>query len=292
MSDSNPPKRPVLIALLVTSLIAALAVAGYFYQQHKIANSHTPPSKKLAPIAVNAIKTPTAAEVLTDLFGIKTTSKQVTNAADQLSGPWFEQSFAQNNNKFHAVFIKTQSIDPDTKAVLDSHADAANISAVVYKRVGEQWQLFSKQTNIGSFGSWGDVPETKNVPTLQLSPDNLVFLIEGGSSGQGYTDIGKGLFSYNIKTKTWKDLGFVQTGADNAGACDDSPQPKDSVLSACWKFTGEITLTKSGKNPEYPDLLVIEKGTTSDDNNKIIPVSNRLYIFNGEQYVEPEAEAR
>lgn len=297
MSYSTPSKRPIFI-VSVLSLVVTLTGAGYyFYQKQKTVDSDkpAPPQKNSLPISTTAIevpKTPSAAEVLTALFGVKTTSAKVNNAADQLSSLWFEQSFQQNADKYHVVFVKTQIIDPDTKAIVDSHADGVNINAVVYKLVDKKWQFFSKQLNVGSLGSWGDVPETKQLPTLQLSPDNLAFLIESGSSGQGYTETGKGIFSFNTKEKNWKDLGFVQTGGDNAGACDDSPQPADSVLSACWSFSGEITLTKSGKNPQYPDVLVVQKGTTSDDNNKIIPVSNRTYIFNGEQYVESGAESR
>lgn len=297
MSHPSLSKRPVFIVSVLSLILTVTAVGYYFYQ--KQLDTKTPKNPQIntkpAPISAfvtNLPKTPAAAEVLTELFGVKTTATKVNNAADQLSSLWFQQSFAQGKDSFHAVFVKSQTIDPDTKAVADSHADGANISVVVYKRVDKQWQFFSKQLNVGSFGAWGDVPETKNVPTLQLSADNLVFLIASGSSGQGYTEEGKGLFSFNFKQKSWKDLGFVQTGGDNAGACDDSPQPADSLLSACWKFTGEITLTKSGKNPQYPDLLVIQKGTTSDDNNKVIPVSNRTYVFNGEQYAEPGAESR
>ncbi len=295
MTDVSLSKRPVFMVSVLSLILTLTAVGYYFYQKHTKTPKNTQINTKQLPVIAakaNLPKTPPAAEVLTELFGVKTTAAKVNNAADQLSSLWFEQSFSQNKDNFHAVFVKSQTIDPDTKAVADSHADGANISVVVYKLVDKQWQFFSKQLNVGSFGAWGDVPETKTVPTLQLSPDNIAFLIASGSSGQGYTEEGKGLFSFNPKQKVWKDLGFVQTGGDNAGACDDSPQPADSLLSACWKFTGEITLTKTGKNPQYPDLLVIQKGTTSDDNNKVIPVSNRAYVFNGEQYAESGAESR
>lgn len=297
MTENQSANRSVPIILSAIVLTTVLGGTGYyFYQQQKNTQKHTktqyPQTAASFSTPANTIKTPAAAEVLTALFGVKASSDKIANAADQLSSFWFAQSFQHGNDKFHAVFVKTQNIDPETKAVLDSHADGANVSVVVYQQVNKQWQLFSKQINVGNFGSWGDVPDIKQVPTLQLSPDNLAFLIESGSSGQGYTDTGKGVLAYNPKLKNWKDLGFVQTGGDNAGACDDSPQPADSVLSACWAFTGEITLTKSGKNPDFPDLLIKHKGTTSDDNNKIIPVSDRLYVFNGEQYVESGAEAR
>jgi hypothetical protein len=294
MNHPNPPKRPVLAILAATSLLTTLGIAGYFYWQQKsvVTDEVVTPVKKQPVATVPTKTTPATSEVLSTLFGIATTADKITNAADQLSSLWFEQTFTHDKNKFLAVFIKTQGIDPDSKTVFDSHADTANISVVVYQLIGEKWQFFSKQINVGSFGSWGDVPKTQNVPTLQLSSDNIAFLIDSGSTGQGYTETGKGIFSFNLKEKIWKDLGFVQTGGDNAGACDDSPQPADSLLSACWQFSGEITLTQAGKNPDYPDLLVIEKGTTSDDNNKIISVSDRLYVFNGEQYIEPGAEAR
>jgi hypothetical protein len=299
MSDNTPFNRPILI-LSAVSFITTLAIAGYFYQQQKTVVSNTatitPLPKKITPVtpqAVNhAINLPTAANALSDLFAVKTSADKVNNAPDQLSSLWFEQSFSQDKQQFHAVFIKTQSIDPESKAISESHADGANISVVVYQLLDKKWQFFSKQINVGTLGSWGDVPKTTSVKTLQLSPDNIAFLFETGSTGQGYSETGKGLFSYNVANKQWKDLGFIQTGGDNAGACDDSPQPADSLLSACWQFSGEITLTKAGQNPAYPDLLVKQKGTTSDDNNKIVPISDHLYVFNGEQYVEAEAEAR
>jgi hypothetical protein len=291
-------KRPIFI-LSAISLITTVGIAGYFYSQEKPAKNVDKPEttaiQKLNPVAVksvNTVKTPTAAQALTELFNVKTDTDKVNNAPDQLSSLWFEQSFSQDKNQFHAIFIKTQNIDPETKVIAESHVDGANISIVVYQWQEKKWQFFSKQINVGMLGSWGDVPKTESVKTLQLSPDNIAFLFETGSTGQGYSETGKGLFSYNVANKEWKDLGFIQTGGDNAGACDDSPQPADSVLSACWQFSGEITLTKAGQNPAYPDLLVKQKGTTSDDNNKIVPVSDRLYVFNGEQYVEADAEAR
>jgi hypothetical protein len=295
MSDAPKSKRFAAIGLSITAFIATLigAGAGYYFQQKKTAEvSEIPVSAKKVASVINTIKTPEISEVLTTLFEVKTTSDKVANAKDQLSSLWFSQSFKQNKEEFHAVFIKTQSIDAENNEVVDSHATAANISVVVYKLVDKQWQLFSKQINVGSFGSWGDAPAIENATTLQLSPNNIAFLIDSGFSGQGYTEEGKGLFSFNPKTKTWKDLGFVQTGGDNGGACDDEPKPKDDLLSACWEFTGEISLSKTGKNPDYPDLVVKHKGTTSSDNNKILPVRDRRYVFNGEQYIATDAEAR
>jgi beta-lactamase regulating signal transducer with metallopeptidase domain len=247
-----------------------------------------------APIVVNSPDKPTTAEVLTDLFGINTTADHVANAADQISSLWFFQSFEQNKERYLAFFVKSLTIDPVSKEITACHVAGASISIAVYQEEDHHWRLFSKQLNVGNFGSWGDVPETKNAPTLQLSPDNLAFLIEDASSGQGYTEVSKGLLVFNAKTKTWKDAGFVQTGGDYAGVGDDTGQTKDNVLSARWKFTGEITLSKSGNNPDFPDLLVVHQGTISNDENKIVPVTNQLYVFDAEQgqYIKKGAKAR
>ncbi len=301
MSKTPATKVFILVGLAITAVIAMLIGigAGYFFQKNDRAEKKPPiaGSKTLTPVSApvvhkDTVKNPGHTEVFAALFGVKTTAETVKNAPDQLSSLWFMQPFTQNRERFQAFFVKTQTLEADGKTVLNSHADAANISVVIYKQVDEIWQLFAKQANVGSFGSWGDVPDIKSAKTLSLSPDNLAFLIDTGFSGQGYTEQGKGMFSFNFKTHTWKDIGFVQTGGDNAGACDDDAQAGDDLLFACWKFSGEITVAKTGKNPDYPDLLVKHKGTTSDQTHKIVPAVNQVYIFDGEHYVHVETKAR
>jgi hypothetical protein len=275
--------------IALTAVIAAVftcAGVGYVYLHTTFIN---PP--RLPPVNVIP-QTPPVAASLSALFAIKTSANKVTNKPDQLSSLWFEQSFEQGTEKFHAVFIKTQTIDPDSKVVMESHADAAKVSVVVYQWSAGAWQLVSKQVDVGRFGSWGDVPAIKQAQLLQLSPDIVVFLIDGGFTGQGYTETGKGLFSYNVRHKTWKDLGYIQTSGDNAGVCDENKSiSADDMATACWTFSGEITLTPSGNNSAYPELLVLHKGTTSnEDNTKIVPMMNRRYRFNGKQYVEADAK--
>jgi hypothetical protein len=285
--SSIKSKKPLLAVFATVLLIATIAGGGYFYSQQNNVKNNT--ATKIAPVTAKQTLTPTATEALTDLFGTKTGTDKINSAPDELTSIWFAQSFNQKADKFYVVFTKTQTIDPETKAVSDGHATGVSIGAVVYQQIAGKWQLYSKQTRIAETGSWGDAPNTKQAQILELSPGNLAFLIEAGGTGQGYTEEGKAVFGYT--NKTWKDLGFVQTYGDNAGACDDSKQQADSGLSACWEFSGEITVTKTGKNPAYPDLLVLHQGTTSDENNKIIPVSNSSYFYNGEQYIKVGAEA-
>jgi hypothetical protein len=273
--------RTAIFAIFATGVVCA--VAGYVYLQTPL----TPPKpEKTTSHNPFVVPPPAIAETLTALFSINTTADKIVNAENQLSSLWFAQTFTYANSKFYAVFVKTQSIDPDSKAVLSSHADAVNVSAVVYQLIGKQWQLLSKQINIGSFGSWGDVPDMTQAQMLALSPNNSLFLMDSYYTGQGYTEEGKGLFNYNFTTHTWKDLGFIQTAGNNGGVCDDSLQPTESMLSACWDFTGEVTLTKEGRYPDYPNLLVLHKGTTTNNENKIVPMGNRVYVFDGNHYTQ------
>jgi len=284
----NHSLRNTLLAVLATSGIAA--GVGYFYFQKNDTSASTALLDTTSqPITTETLAPPlpSAAESLTALFGIKAITNQVANSPSQLSSIWFSQPFTQAARQFQVVFVKTQSLDPESGTVLESHADAATISAVVYQLENNQWQIFSKQINFGSFGSWGDVPKIEHTQTLQLSTDQLVFLIDSGFTGQGYTEEGKGLFSFNLQTKRWKELGFISTGGDNSGVCDETVSlTPDPMSQPCWQFSGEITLADKTENSNYPNLLVTAKGTVKGENNKIIPAPNQLYVFKGDHYVE------
>jgi hypothetical protein len=288
MRELTLSKKLLLLGIIGLPLFI-LAIISYFYppktenipQKTQIA----PPIVRQKPITIivppTIIPPPSMTETFTALFGVSMT----TEIADQRSSLWFEQSFIHHDTRFHAVFIKTQLLDTKTKTLIDSHADGVILNVVVYQQVGRQWQLFAQQKNIGVWGEWGDVLETKQVPLLVLSDNVLAFLFEGGATGQGFSETGMGLFSFNFKDKAWKNVGFIKTGGDNSGACDDSPQSEDSMIP-CWQYTGEITVTKIGENPDYPNLIVHHKGTTAGFDNKVIPMRNRVYFFNGEQYVK------
>ena len=94
---------------------------------------------------------------------------------------------------------------------------------------------------------------------------------------------------HSVSQNSWKLLGYLQTGGDNKGVCDDEAT-KDELLSACWKFEGKISLSKNIDANTYPDVIVSRSGTMSDDNGKIIPVQNSVYSFNGEQYLVTDDE--
>lgn len=281
------PRSSPRISAIILSIIAFATVIGagaYFY--HKFRTETNGQAKAIAnitaPIPPKAMETPDGNQALTALFSITTSNGQVKPDNNTLASVWFEQSFNDGEQEYHVVFIKNQMVDPDTHEIYGSHADAPVISAVVYKQVNGKWELASKQAEIGAFGSWGDAPEVEKAQILTLSKGNIAFLLDIGYSGQGYTNSGKSIFAY--RNNQWSQLGYLQTGGDNSGVCDD--EAKDDFMPPCWTFEGSISLAKSGANPDYPDLQVTRTGTMEDEDGKIVPVENSVYSFNGEEYQE------
>lgn len=291
MKNTSSSARSLTIVLSIIGLSTAIAGTAYYYkfsnepEKTEIKNIISPviptppPTKPL-------LKTPAAHEALTALFSITTSSNQLKTSENKLASLWFEKSFNEGEDKYHVIFIKNQIVD-ESNEVYGSHADAPVISAVVYKLEAEKWTLVSKQKEIGVFGSWGDAPEVEDIQPLQLAKGHTAFLLDIAYSGQGYTNSGKTIFSY--RDKQWSIRGYLQTGGDNSGVCDDEAK-EDEFLSACWQFDGKVTLAENSKNSDYPDLQVSRSGTMSDENGNIIPVSNSVYSFNGEEYLEAESE--
>ncbi|MEI6708793.1 MAG: lysozyme inhibitor LprI family protein [Methylococcales bacterium] len=277
--DQKPlSKQTIIIGALSGILI--VGVAAFFYTQYKNQTQEiTKPSVAQAP---NAIKTPDHETAMKDLFGVTDPSGEVKTGDEALSSFWFEQSFKEGTDDIHVIFFKTQSIDEEGEPY-QSHAQGVDVGAITYKQIANQWQIISKQTKFGEAGSWGDVPET-TTEIMQLSPNVLVLMVDSSYSGQGYVDEGEMLFAFS--KNTWRDIGYVQTGGDNSGDCDDESAGLEG-LGACWSYKGKIS-TVAGKNPDYPDLLVTRTGTeSSTERGEVITAKNVSYVFNGEKYINP-----
>lgn len=283
---SRSSSRTLIFILSVVVLSSVVATAGYFYGE--IESSPAPAISKITkPVVLQPLKRPDANQALTALFALPASENKVKTAKDKLASLWFERSFSDGSNKYHTVFIKNQMVDPETNEVYGSHADAPFISAVVYKLTERKWELLSKQTDIGVFGSWGDAPPVKQAQQLQLATGNTALLLDISYSGQGYTNSGKTIFAYH--DNSWKLLGYLQTGGNNEGVCDDEAK-EDEFLSACWQFEGKVSLSQNTEEDIYPDVVVSRSGTMSDDSGKIVPVENSVYSFNGEEYLVEEDE--
>ena len=188
---------------------------------------------------------------------------------------WFEQSFKNGNDNFHVIFTKTS----EDGLFDDCHACAPNIGSITYKQIHNEWVVLSKQPNFGEWGEWGDArtPE-KQAELLHLQNDKLVFLLDGGASQGGFTETTKSLLM--LVNNNWSFNGFILIGMDNLGTgdCEESK-------AKCWSYAGKISVVSSKK--EYPDLLVIKKGTERDYEKDIIfAAKNTLYVFNGKEYEE------
>jgi len=272
-------KQTRLIAALAGTLIISIAASAFFYSREGAQNS--------AFFSQNLSATPDHTTALKELFGVTDPSGKVRISANELSSIWFEQSFNVGTDTLHVIFTKTQEVDPQTGAVIDAHAQGVKVGAITYKQVDDDWQVISKQAKFGDFGEWGDAPAVAQAEMLQLSPDNIAFMIETGGGMGGFFESGKALFAYS--KNGWRDLGYVQTDADNSGACDESAEQASfdgGGSIPCWSYTGTIS-TVPGKNAEYPDLLVTRTGTESgEDGVSIKPAKNVTYIFNGEKYVD------
>ena len=225
-------------------------------------------------LTINALKV---------LYGVTAPSEKVKTKDKKLSSIWFEQSFQRGDTNLHVVFIKQQPIDD--KGQIDScHGCAPTIAAVTYKKSkNDEWQLVSKQRDIGELGSWGDAPGITEAQILKLSPDKIAFLIDTGFSNMGFTEFGKAL--YVFFENNWHNLGWIQTGEGNSGACTD-----DSSGKSCWDYEGKLSII-SNKDNEYPDLLVTKTGKEPDDQGNIIKAKNVIYVFNGHVYKETSNSA-
>jgi hypothetical protein len=279
MNQKLSLKQSRLIAVLAGALIISIAASVFFYSREDGQDS------ALLPQNLSAMPDHTTA--LSELFGIADSSGKVRVSANELSSIWFGQSFSLGSDEFHVIFTKTQEVDPQSGAIVKAHAQGVKVGAITYKQIDGQWQVVSRQPKFGDFGEWGDVPEVKQAEILQLSAENIAFMVDAGGGMGGFFESGKALFAYS--KNSWRDLGYVQTNADNSGACDEpsGQAPSDEGGSIpCWSYTGTISIVP-GENAEYPDLLVTRTGTASGENGvSIVPAKSVTYVFNGEKYVD------
>lgn len=206
--------------------------------------------------------------------------KELVDVSVELSKIWFEQSFQKNNDFFHVIFFKTSNRDSifaktsnrDSLVLFhDCHACGVKISVVTYKQQTGEWWLLSKQPNFDELGAFGDAPAITQAKTLELSQNNMAFLIEAGDVHFGVVDEWNQIFLFS-KNK-WSDIGSVKTGFY------DDEYSKSS-------YKGKISVIPSKK--EYPDLMVTKKGTEQDENQNVVPAKNAIYVFNSKEYEEKQ----
>gem|GEM_PF-1181123 len=277
-TDNRPKSRKTLFIGLVATL-AGIGLAVYFSMDREAVG----PEQETATETSRRFSKPDASAALQELYGSEFSGESIKTESGELAGFWFEQGFSIGDRDYHVIFGKAQKIDPETGTPLDSHVQGVKVGAATYRLDSDGWRAIGMQTGIGEIGSWGEAPDIKQAKTLTLSPKRIAFMLDFGYGMGGYFDNGKVLFGFD--GTTWVDLGFVQTGGNNAGACDDEPLPS-GITIPCWSYTGVISVL-SDIHHGYPDLLVARTGTQSgDEQHPINSAENAVYRFDGDKYAD------
>ena len=282
----------VIIAIVnifvLTGIVAAIVIGNFYIQKKSQVASPTlsvnPPLADVITREEPVLSLPNNEAAMKELFGVSGPSGKVKTAHDKLTDFWFEQSFKVGTDNLHVKFFATQSLDESGQPV-DYRAASVDVGAITYKQNAGQWEVISKQPQFGYAGSSGEAGEAKT-EVLQLSPNSIAIMLDASGSGQGYFYEGKTVFVY--AQNSWHDTGFVQTGANNSGTCDDTPPlPGEEGMGACHSYKGVISVVK-GSMSDYPDLLVTRTGTDIQwQPRAIIPANNITYIFKDGKYINP-----
>jgi hypothetical protein len=224
---------------------------------------------------------------LTELFGKSGVNGVLKENSNELSSLFVQAPFFHNEKEHLVVFIKTQALDEKTGNPIECHACSVKLSAVVFSKEGGAWVYLSKSKFFTEFGSWGDAVLNDPIKIEQnFSKNSTAFLIVSGWSGQGYTDEFTTIITY--RDNKWQDLGSINTGSDNQGACDESEQAKSTGdFKACWQNKGSLTVVRS-KDSDYPDIIVMRSGTKSTKNNDVVAARGSTYHFKKTKYSSDE----
>jgi len=279
-------RRKTMI-MLTGAVLALSGATGYLFYQNQPSQDSVTKAKPQntdtqtldAPLR-GPLPRPTAA--LFDLFGITSSDGTVMITPNQRAEVWFAQTLDDGNDKAHVVFLTIQDVNDHGVVIDQSHAGAPTIGAVTYKQVNGKWLPFSRQRQITRIGSWGKAPNIKQADVLKLGHVTAL-LIESGSTGQGYTSVGKVVLA--LEREGWRVLGWVETAADNRGTCFDG---RDDVANPsvhpCWSYTGQIAVGQQRPGMQYPDLIVNRTGTVEGDSHRLVPANAVTIQFNGKSY--------
>ncbi len=164
---------------------------------------------------------------------------------------WFSQRFLDGGLQKYVVFGKRESSSP--------HSVGAVIGAAVYLWNGKSWQLETVAPDVGTIGTFGKAPKSRQATLLSIANDALGFVFEYTDGQAGYHTIGARILGY--QGGKFSELGWIKLGEDNAGSCDVSPArlrlAKQGI--ACWSYGGKVTVADAGVG-KYRDLIVVHKG--------------------------------
>jgi TPR repeat protein len=204
----------------------------------------------------------------------------------QDSRVWFSREFTVAGKKEYAVFMVTKGGD--------YHAAQAAISVATFDEslqpgtieFGPNAQKFFAQV-----GTYGDVLPLKNPNAPYASPDRLdapqfdlghghfAILVPDGYSGMGTTDNGYDVFLFDAATSSWTSAGAIATHDDDMNGCGNQGADEPP----CNSWTGTVSLVDVAGSI-WPEFVVHGHGTALDASNKVIPVGDVIYHYDGKQY--------
>ena len=283
MSQQASLKKSVMIGVLLWVLVLSIGVFSLLYVQYKN-KPQTISQEKLTEYPKD-LPLPSNENAVKELFGVSGKSAKVKTASNKLTSIWFDQSFKIGINKLHVKFFTTQSLD-ESGQPFECHACNVDVGAITYKQNSKKWEIISKQPQFGVAGSWGEVDDEVKPEIIQFSPTSLAIMLNSLDGNQGYFVEGKKVFVF--ARNSWHDVGFIITGENNSGTCDEtSPPPVEGWLGPCYTYKGTISVVNGSKS-EYPDLLVTRTGTEINEfRGAIIPAKNVTYKFKDGEYINP-----
>lgn len=223
----------------------------------------------ISSLSSYAAPVPTSKQAFYDLFGKRNyiiKDGKFKTANDELTRYWQGTEFELQGTQYLTKFFVTQELEGSDEPV-SYHAATVAVSAVTYQKLNDEtWQLSSTQKNVAHTGSWGEVQDDPPEASF-LSLQTYALLFDAGYTAQGVTESGKKLIVFN--NGQWRDAGFVMTGSGG-----------ENWEGENFAYDGLIQSTGEDSNDDFPDLLVIKKGT----DYSLKPVKNSLYRFDGQAY--------
>jgi hypothetical protein len=207
-----------------------------------------------------------ASRAFSDLFGVQAAGGSVVTGTGEHTVLWHQQGFTLAGEPAQVLFTETQ---------FDAPAEAPSISAATYRLADGQWKLAGASKDFTRTGAWGKLPQPRGpLQVLQFPSGTVAFLVDASSGERGYTQSGKGIWAF--ANGEWRDLGFVQTGGDNAAAAQ--------ARGERYHFSGVISMAAGTRT--WPDLLVARSGTIRDERDRVVPATDTRYVFTGKGYEE------
>ena len=209
-----------------------------------------------------------ATRAFNDLFATQADAPEADTGPGEHTRLWHQQALLLAGTPAQAVFTETRFDQPP--------GAASSISAATYRLVDGQWKLAGASRDFARAGASGAPVARPRGPlqVLQFPSGTVAFLIDQQDRAHGYTQSGEAIWAF--AKGEWRDLGFVQTGGDNAGAA--------VAAAERYRFTGTVSMAPGSRT--WPDLQVARSGTIRDEHDRVVPVTDTRYVFTGKSYEE------